>query len=58
MDINLANGLKEVTDLITRINDNETHLMQLLCKYIKNPQLHKDLCKYLRLSSEFNFEFS
>lgn len=43
LDIKLANGLKEVTELIVRINDNETHLMQVLSKHIKNPQLHKDL---------------
>lgn len=44
LNIPLANGLREVTDLIIRLNDNEKHFLEILRRYIKDDQFRDELC--------------
>lgn len=47
LNVTLANGLQSVQELASRFRESENHLIQILGRYIKDPNCQKELSKVL-----------
>lgn len=48
LEISLADGLHQALEMSTKLKDDETHIVQLITKYIQDNSLQKDLCTSIK----------